>query len=419
MGNNDVTINASTENGSTRRVSMSSFGALSVDVVGPVSAFGEIDVVQAMGALQNDFVYVINDEIWTETVTGSGAISVASGMGKASTTAATSSSAIVESKHAFKYRPGQGVKALFTAIFSAPVAGSTQYIGVGTAANGFFFGYDTNGDFGVLRRNDSSETFVKQSDWNRDVMDGSNNVFNPTGYNMTDTTRQNGNVYRIDFQWLGFGMIRFMIEHPETGQFIPCHYVEYAASATTPSVRNPSFPTRMEVINTTNNTDIVMQSACMAVFNEGPRNFNGVHYSSENTKTSVGTTLTNILTLRNLTTFGGITNMVPVHIAFISAAADGTKPAVVKIVEGATLGGTPSFADFDTGNSCMQIDTAGTTVSGGAQKLSLALGKVEGKELNLHEFHIELKPGEDLTFAAQATSGTTDITISVIWGEDQ
>jgi len=76
------------------------------------------------------------------------------------------------------------------------------------------------------------------------------------------------------------------------------------------------------------------------------------------------------------------------------------------------LGGSPSYANIDAVNSVLQIDTAGTTVTGGTLMYALELAKVESKVLNLLDAHIKMLPGETLTVSASSASAS-DISITV------
>lgn len=63
----------------------------------------------------------------------------------------TAGEARIASRIPTTYRPGQGVRARFTARFTAGVANSEQIAGPHTSVNGFSFGYDGT-SFGVLHR---------------------------------------------------------------------------------------------------------------------------------------------------------------------------------------------------------------------------------------------------------------------------
>jgi hypothetical protein len=81
-----------------------------------------------------------------------------------------------------------------------------------------------------------------QSSWNIDTCrdEGSlelNYIKNPSGFHLDPTK---GNVYRIFFQYLGFGTITFCIEQNETDRIIPVHRIKYQNLNSNPSLKNPS-----------------------------------------------------------------------------------------------------------------------------------------------------------------------------------
>ena len=119
------------------------------------TAFGELSVAEPTPVVQLQFPYNINSRIVDTNTNKGGTVTLDSDHAKISTSAAASASAMMLSKDFIKYNTGQGGDIKFTALFTAGVAGSTQYIGLGDSADGFFFG--CNGpNFGVLRRHNGS-----------------------------------------------------------------------------------------------------------------------------------------------------------------------------------------------------------------------------------------------------------------------
>ncbi len=403
-----------TPGGVYKNVRVNSDKALSVSIDSPTSSFGEIAMVEPTPVVQVDFVYNINADMVNTTTTGSGTVAQANSLAVLSTTANASSTAALSTKRYLKYRPGQGGDVKFTAIFTTGVANSEQVAGTGSATNGYFFGYNAAA-FGIARFNNGSATWTTQTSWNIDVMDGTGDDNNPSGV-LLDTTK--GNVYAISFQWLGFGAIDYCIEDPKTGKLTVVHREQYANNNTVPSVAIPSFPIHYHVKNTTNTTNIVLKTSSCAAMIQGKIVHLGPVNSKGNSKTSVGTTLTNIITIRNKTTYQTLTNQIPILLASLSAAVDGTKPATVEIIINGTLGGTPSYTDISVNTSVVDYDTAGTTVTGGKNRGTFSLAKADGFFQDLKDLEITIFPGDTLTIAARASSGTTDVIASPTWIED-
>jgi len=387
--------------------------ALQVDI--PRSAFGEVEVVQPTPVVQADFIYNVNADVVDSTVTGSGTITQASAMAVLQTTAATNSSAMIETKRYLKYRPGQGCHVRGTALFTTGVAGSEQLFGAGDSVDGLFFGYN-GASFGVMTRNNSVDTWVPQASWNGDKMDGTGGASNPTGQNLDPTK---GNVYQINFQWLGFGLIEFAIEDANTGRFVPVHQVRYANANTVPSLLNPSFPILWSVENTTNNTNMTLKGASCVGEIEGQIKYLGPTNAIGNSKTGVTTTLTNIVTIRNKSTYQTLTNRTPINILKYNISVDGNKPAEFQLIKNTTLGGTPSYTDISTNTSVIDYDTAGTTITGGQVidfSTLASAGSLDASGTSTTD--IILLPGETLTLAVRASATTTDATAAIRWVED-
>lgn len=91
---------------------------------------------------------------------------------------------------------------------------------------------------------------------------------NPTGF-ILDPTK--GNVFRIHFQYLGFGAITFFVEQNETDVLIPVHQIKFQNLNDNPSLKNPSM--RIGIGVETLGTSVVgqgqVETASMASFLQG------------------------------------------------------------------------------------------------------------------------------------------------------
>ena len=111
--------------------------------------------------------------------------------------------------------------------------------------------------------------YYPQAEWNVDtcIVTGTltdRYIKNPSGFQLDPTK---GNVYRIVFQYLGFGAITFSVENHETGFFMPVHQIKYANTAIIPSVTSPNYKVGFGITNTTGT--ITMGVASIAVFVQG------------------------------------------------------------------------------------------------------------------------------------------------------
>lgn len=375
------------------------------------TAFGELQVANLTPVAGWTFAYNVNTDLVTPAVTGSGTVTHSDNFAVLSTTAATSSTAQISTILPVRYIPGQGALARFTAIFTPGVAGSTQLIGVGNSEDGLFFGYNGT-DFGILRRRAGVDTWVTQANWDSKV-DGVDTDW----INALDFTK--GNVFEIQFQWLGFGQQNFLIENPSTGKLQKVHVIEYANANVETSIFNPTLPVLAYAENDTNDTNIVLKTPSAMgfcegnIFNPEPPHPLSLNRTLTNTKTGI-TTETNILTLHNKTTWSGVNNRARVQLRNISVATEGTKAVIVKLIKNTTLGGTPSYSDYNAVTSPIEYDTAGTTITGGQVVHAFVLSKEDAHVENLDTYGIYLNPDERLTISATSDSAT-EVLAAINW----
>jgi len=394
-------------------VKLGNSGGTPMRITSPLTPFGEVQVASKYPEIQLDFVYNINTRLTNKTEVASGTVTQANAMAVVSSGAATSSSATLSSRRIVKYHPGQGVTVRFTALFGTPTSGNQQLVGVGDSENGLFFGTDASGNFGIIRRSNSVDTFVNKTAWNIDKLDGN---IDP----MTLTT-SNLNVYEIGFQFLGAGAITFRVEGDadsnDPGQFIDVHRIDYTNDNTEPTLYNPSFPMMIESKNTTNNTAIVVKSASMSAFIDGEDRILGESFSATSSISSV-TTETSILTLHSKTSFASKTNHSRARLGFISISTSGAKLTTVNVYHQATPSGV-TYNDVDTNTSFMEFSTTqSTTINGGHIIATLHLGTDDSKIIDLADYEEYLYPDETLLFSGTSSGSGSDVAVSMRWEED-
>ena len=388
----------------------------------PLSAFGAMKVQQDYPLIQLDFIYGIDNHRVNMTSNDTGyaesdrsLLFVHSGTGQ-------EGSMTVASRKLFRYAPGVGANIMFAGVFDDPAAGNTQLIGVGSVRSGLFFGYN-GADFGVMRRYDiGQDTWVPRTEWNIDKMDG-------TGPSGQVIVPQFGNVFRIVFQWLGFGMITFMMENTKTGEFISVHRIEYANMYEWTSMRYPSFPMHIESTNTTNTSDVVVKVSSFSAMSEGVRYNIGRTMCQDNTKAvSRGKNddldeWTNLMVLRNKTNINATQdpNYIPVFMRMLSCATDGNAGVVLALFKHPQVTGlTDSWTDIHLDDSVIEYNTSGSDIANGNKMMSFTMMKEESRIITLTDLEIDLSPGESMCVAAKMMKkGASDISVSVTWIEDR
>ena len=378
-----------------------------------IGAFGQLVAQEETPIVTIDFPYNINTAYVTPTTANGGTVTQANSQAILQTSAAANGSAALDSIIAARYLPGQGKIIRFTAIFTPGVANATQVIGAGDANDGYFFGYQ-GATFGLFRRQNGTDFFTAQADWNTDTFDGSGDAGNPSGA-LLDQTK--GNVYQIKYQWLGYGAIRYYIEDNATGVVTQVHVIKYTNLNILPSVFNPSFQLHAQVINSGNTSNITLITASMGLYSEGPVDVSGARFSTGNRKTGI-TTETNIFTIQNKTSFQSKTNRGRIHFDSIGSSISGAADAQYRIVLNATLGGTPSFADIAVNQSIAAVDVAGTTVTGGIEwRRGPSAGNFQLSE-DLSSLEMRINPGDTLTFAGTSFGAAVAPNLSASWREE-
>jgi hypothetical protein len=167
--------------------------------------------------------------------------------------------------------------------------------------------------------------------------------------------------------------------------------------------------------NTTNNTDVVMQVACLASYIEGePSSKTYTRNAIGNTKAV--TTEANILTIRNKTTFASATNKIRVQPDFLEIASDGNQNVTLNVYINTTLGGSPSYTDISTNTSVVDYDVAGTTITGGTLVATFQLAKVDSNTVLFKDYDFTLNPGDIMTFAA-LSGASNSVSVGISWVE--
>ena len=251
-----------------------------------------------------------------------------------------------------------------------------------------------------------TDNWTAQTSWNKDKCDGTQHL--PS----MDWTK--GNVFEIQYQWLGFGRINFLVEDPSDGEYNVVHTIDYANANTTPTIYNPTLPLYASVKNTSNTSDIILRSASMGCFTEGKTNGGHLHFGISATKTGI-TTEAPILTIFNKTIYNGKQNRARIKIQFLDIAAEGTKTSNIKFYLNPVLTGA-SYTEIDANDSIVEYDTSATAATGGIEQFASGLGKSDSRGFNLSTSSFALNPGDHLTLTATSASAV-EIDVGINWEE--
>lgn len=386
-----------------------------------LSSFNELVVVEPTLTSELKFTYSIPFDYARTTVTGTASVTATGGMGLVQSGTGSYAEANLRNKYRIYYRPGQGAVGMITAIFSTGVSGSTQTIGVGNTGDGLFFGYNGT-EFGILYRTSSNgsvqDNWIPRTSWNYDKMDG-------TGPSKMTLNPQVGNVYKIQYQWLGFGNIRFYIENPSDGFLYLVHMIKYSNSHTVTSLLNPTLQTTATVANSGNTGNISIAIGCMGSYQEGnvaPALYtrysaNVINVSTPNKDINYSYLgIENPIIHKNSTRI----NQAMVYPAILSASLTTARDTIVRLYlnpSGATGPYTGSIAT----NSFVNYDTNIGVISGGTILATYYIGgftTTSNIYIDLTPLNLALAPSDKLVVTMNGIGGNTSANVSLSWLED-
>lgn len=389
---------------------------------GNLGAFGDLIVAELVPVVQLDFQYGTNIQTGVSAVLNSATVDTDSGRLRLQTGTNSAGSAIFTSRKAARYRPGQGMIARFTPLFTTGVTNSTQVWGMFQAGFTDGYGFAYNGTaLSILHRIRSSSTFIAQANWNGDPANGN-------GVSKFNWDPTKGTPAMIVYPYLGYGDIKFFLQNSTDGRWILVHTIQYANSVATTQVANPALHFFGMALNSGNTTNLTMYCGSVGVFITGIRNtLSEPHWSADNQKSGI-TTETNIITLKNASSFNGVANETLIKLLSVSFGSSANTTGTLRIKLNTTLGGTPSFtprngstADNGTtitsGNSVASFDTAGTTITNGTNIFGAAVAAGGGYEVDLTPYELYVAPGEICTFSVENGANSVS-TVCVNWSEN-
>ena len=225
-------------------------------------------------------------------------------------TSAASGFVIRQTMGRFNYQPG---KSMFTNItfVAAPETNIIKRVGLFqglsaspyTPADGFYLEITSDGpSFNIVKTQGTVNTLtIPQSSWNVDRLDG-------TGSSGLTIDFTKGQIFAIDYEWLGLGRVRFGFFLQ--GKLYYAHYVTNFNSLSAPYITSPNQPIRYEIRQTGAGSG-TMKQICATVVEEGAPEEIGysVTASTSATVTVQSNVMTPVLALRltpgkgNLTLF--------------------------------------------------------------------------------------------------------------------
>mgnify|MGYP001582821632 CR=1 FL=1 len=332
-------------------------------------------------------------------------------------------SAALQSRQYNRYIPGKSQLILASSVLGIPKANVRQRLGYFDSKNGLYFECD-GATFGVVVRSFTSgsvvNTRVPQSAFNMDKVDG-------TGASGVILDLSKDNIFVIDFQWLGSGIVHFGMYSP-AGDIVYFHQFQHANVNQVAYMTTANLPVRAEITNTgTSSSETVVKTTCFSVITEDSSELaTGITAS-----TPVGTTVTQVTTRRNVlsirpkTTFNSIVNRGSIRDLYFEILTK-TNDIFYEVIYNGALGGSPSFASAGA-SSITEYDTAGTTVTGGILLLSgyavagqgSSGGKTTTSLLSKLPIVLDAAGGSpiNVSIVCTALSGTASVSATMNWLE--
>lgn len=229
-----------------------------------------------------------------------------------------------------------------------------------------------------------------------------------------------GNNYTIIYNG-GYGGASFFVESANNcGLPVRIHTISNQNEADMPYLGNPSMRVGMYAVNlygAASNASSVhvadMFGGTTAVPDDHTRN----PRSATNTK-EIGTTPTNILTLRNRYTFNARVNAIDIQPLQMTLSNSGGRTAIFAIRGNETVAGVTDFQPPGR-NLVSVVDTAGTTTSGNGRPLAtFTVSKGQNITVDLKALDIALPPTLRLVISGYMVGGDAeDLSASVVWYE--
>lgn len=257
-----------------------------------------------------------------------------------------------------------------------------------------------------------TEQFIAQSSWNVDRFNGTG----PSGQTIDPTK---GNIYGVQFQYLGYGDALFYIVNGLTGRPQLVHIIRNANTRTSTVLRNPNLYLTWESRNTGTGTSVVMRGASGGAFVEGPVTFLGAQFSVPPVAVTAGAGVeTPVLSLRANNVYLNRQSTAQLQIDRISVACDGTKTVLFKVYKNSTLTAPRwQYVNATTSAAAYDQNATGFSAGNGTLVYAFAVAKTGNSTESLTDIALFLQAGDYLTITATSTNAS-DVAASIVWIED-
>jgi hypothetical protein len=254
-----------------------------------------------------------------------------------------------------------------------------------------------------------TENWTYQSNWSETSLDDVADPF------ILD--HQKGNVFQIQYQYLGYGVINFLIENPNTGEFIPVHKINYTNQNTTPSLDIPHMKLGIISASAGSTTNLDVSSASMAGFNESTADFPLNISGYDGDVKGISTTSEVIIAVRKNTTntIGHLLDPNDIKLEDLTVAADASKPVFFELILNPDFD-SPTLWENLGGQGPICALTEGGTFTNGEKIYAIAISKSSNLRIVLKDLDIILSNDDVLAVVARTSAGSADVAAALVWG---
>ena len=400
-------------------------------------AFGKLRVSQTVSVWDNKNIHDRRSAHWQESLTGGGTVAHNADESSVELDVGTADGdAVIRQTHRYlAYVPGRSQAITVTGVMSPSKTNLIQRIGYFDALDGLFFELNDTALNIVVRTSTSGsavDTLVAQSDWNLDTLDGSSDAANPSGVTLDISKAQ---IFKIDFEWLGVGQIRYGFDFGGDVGLVYTHQVLNANTTDKVYMSTPTLPIRYEI----RNNGVVasaskLKEICTSVDSEGGYRLPGYQYTASNgVATRSITARTPILAVRLQNSFGGKPNRKTIQFLVSHFYTGGNNDAFFEVVHVHTpitdVGGTWVVV---AGSSAAEFNVGLTSIGGSAEHIlhpvyvptgqggSAEAGAAESLFVSEHDYvaqNIGSTDSQVYVIYATPLAGTSVVGSSLAWIE--
>lgn len=272
----------------------------------------------------------------------------------------------------------------------------------------------------VIAGVDPTDTFIGTGSFSNDRLDGSG----PSGMVIDP---QQGNVYQIGYQYLGFGNAHFSVEDEDTGSFIKVHEIRNANARTTPVLRNPNMSPKLLCSNEGNTTNVVLKGASLAGFTEGnirnldPQFSKAITFASQNDNDFLDQP---VLAIKVDAIFNGRVSFGEFDPLSVNCSNENvSKTLTVGLFENVEIGGEVDYQYVNENDSIVStaVLTPGTntiTTTSATPFYTFAVSPQSSATVDLRELNFVITRNSNLVIAFRTNQNITG-DLSVNWYEQQ